>query len=396
MFALQSAAPDLGPRVALVLVLAVVGGGLGALGSALVRRLSNPVGKYRLLYGVVFVAYALVAYVLLSLFGVGSAVAGAVGLDPRGVAGVFLGTLVELLAGGTVWLAAYAPTVRDVREVRDVDLSTGRAVARVARYVVGVCVAVSVALVPLQVGPAGVAPLLAVAVLAAVGVTLVAASPWVLAALRDAREPTGETADRIAALRDAAGLDVRDVRVVETDDAETAYALVRGPPGYRRLFVSTTFLERFDDDAAAALLAVRAGRLGSRLLAVRLVTVVVGGVLAVGAVSPVGPFWLLLALSLLAVVAGLWASRRGVCVADDAAARRVGAGPVADALERYAEVHGVEPGRRRVPNPLSPNVALGDRIDRLRAASEGEGVTSEGDAVSSDGDGAEAASGEDG
>ncbi|MFB6256121.1 MAG: hypothetical protein ABEH58_05230 [Haloplanus sp.] len=39
---------------------------------------------------------------------------------------------------------------------------------------------------------------------------------------------------------------------------------------------------------------------------------------------------------------------------------------MADAFERYAEVHTLEPTPRRVPNPLSATVALGDRIDRLR------------------------------
>jgi STE24 endopeptidase len=38
---------------------------------------------------------------------------------------------------------------------------------------------------------------------------------------------------------------------------------------------------------------------------------------------------------------------------------------VAEALDRYAEIHAMEPSRRRIPNPLSVNVALGDRIDRL-------------------------------
>jgi STE24 endopeptidase len=55
-----------------------------------------------------------------------------------------------------------------------------------------------------------------------------------------------------------------------------------------------------------------------------------------------------------------------VRAADDRAADRMGADAVADALDRYASVHGMEPARRRVPNPLSVTVALGDRIDRLR------------------------------
>jgi STE24 endopeptidase len=76
--------------------------------------------------------------------------------------------------------------------------------------------------------------------------------------------------------------------------------------------------------------------------------------------------WLLLAAAGGVVLGGFWLTRRGVRAADEYAASRVGASTVADAFERYAAVHSMEPTRRRVPNPLSVNVALGDRIDRLR------------------------------
>jgi STE24 endopeptidase len=66
------------------------------------------------------------------------------------------------------------------------------------------------------------------------------------------------------------------------------------------------------------------------------------------------------------VLGGFWLSRRGVRAADEYAADQVGAATVVDAFERYATVHSMDPSRRRVPNPLSVNVALGDRIDRLR------------------------------
>jgi hypothetical protein len=66
------------------------------------------------------------------------------------------------------------------------------------------------------------------------------------------------------------------------------------------------------------------------------------------------------------VLGGFWACRRAVRAAEDDAAAQVGADTVADAIERYAAVHAMEPPRRRVPNPLSANVAFCDRIDRLR------------------------------
>ena len=183
--------------------------------------------------------------------------------------------------------------------------------------------------------------------------------------LRSTIEPTDETADRIATLRTRAGLEIRDAFVLDTDDEETASTLARGPPGYRRLFVTSTFLDAFDDETATGLLAIEAGRLNSNVLETRLSTVIVAGVALVVSVTGVGPRWPVLGVSFGVLLVGFWLSRRGVRAADEYAAEQVGATAVAEALDRYAEVHAMTPTRRRFPNPLSVNVALGDRIDRL-------------------------------
>jgi len=370
VFALQSTvsspAPP-SPWVALVALvgLALVGAVVGAVGSAVARRLSNPVGKYRLLYAGVLVPLTLVAYVALAAVGLGVAVVGsALPLAPSGPVGSVLADFVAFLGAGVVFLAAYAPTVRGVRAVRDVDLSTPRALGSMARYVVGVAALLAAVLAPLGL-TAGFSPLVATLDLAVLGVVLVYGSPWLLPLLRTTRRPTGAVADRLDALRERAGLDVRDVRVLDTDDQETATTVVRGPPGYRRLFVSTTFLDCFDDDTAAALLAVDAGRVRAHTLPVRVATVFVAGLALVASVTGAGLRWPLLGVALGVVLAGFWLSRRAIRAADDYAAVRVGPDALAAALERYAEVHAMEPTRRRLPNPLSVNVALGDRLDRL-------------------------------
>jgi STE24 endopeptidase len=95
-------------------------------------------------------------------------------------------------------------------------------------------------------------------------------------------------------------------------------------------------------------------------------TVVATAVPLVAAVSGAERRWLLLGTAFDALLVGFWHTRRGVRVVDDWAADRVGVDTLADALDRYAEVHALEPARRRVPTPLSTTVALGDRIDRLR------------------------------
>ncbi|MFC7070039.1 peptidase [Halobaculum lipolyticum] len=390
MFALQSAAaaPDLASPLAFWIVLCVLALVVGAVGSAVARRLSNPVAKYRLLYvGVVF-PIGVLSYGLLSVLDLGAAVRAAL-LGPSPDPGVVAGFLAEFLtmaAGGTVALVAYAPTIRGVRAVRDVDLGTGRAVARMARWLLGVSAAFALVFAPLRMGLGGTPSTVAVAGgLGALVVCLLAASPWVIAALRSTRRPADDDAERLARLRDRAGLGddaVRDVRLLDTDDEQTASALVRGLGPTRRLFVTTTFLDAFDDDTATALLAVQAGRLRSRALARRFVAVLAPAIALLAAFAgDGGPFGLLVAVAVVALVGGLWYARRGILAADDRAAERVGADAVADALERYAAFHALEPSRRRVPNPVSANVALGDRIDRLRE--RGAGETDETDAPDS-------------
>jgi len=341
-------------------VLAVVGAVLGAAGSAVVRRLPNPVGKYRLLYGGVLVPFALTAWILLTALELGPAVVGPA-LGTRGPLPTAAATLVETLAAGVVAVVAYAPTVRGVRAVRGIDLTTGRAVAQMLRYVVGVSVLVTVVLTAVAAGDSTLVSVAAGAVLVS---AVYAAAPWYIPLVRSTYRPDGETADRLARLRDEAGLDVRDTRLLDTGDAETASVVVRGPPGYRRLFVGDAFLDAFDDETATALLAVQAGRVRGRALARLFGTLLAVVTLLLLALD--GPLLALLAAALVTLVAGLWFTRRGMVTADDYAADRVGAEPLAVALERYADFHNLEPGRRRVPNPLSKTPPLGDRIDRLR------------------------------
>jgi len=360
VYALQSPPIATGTGLFLVGFLAVVGAALGALGSAVAQRLSNPVARYRQLYLGVLLPFALLSYVVFRLLGFGYAVIG----GGAGTVQALLATFTELLAAGGVGLAAYAPTVRGVRGVRDIDLSTGRALARMGRYVLGLSIFVTVVIAPLETGLPSVVLLAAVAALV---VALQAAAPWIIPVVRSVRTPEESTEATLNRLRERAGLTVRDVRVLDTDREGTANATVRGVPGYRRLFVTSTFLDALDDETATALLAVQAGRQNARVLA----RVVAGLLLALVplfmALADIGPLWPLAGVSLGLAVVSLWATRRGVRAADDYAANRVGPDAVANALERYADVHDMEPSRRRFANPLSKSPLLGNRIDRLRA-----------------------------
>ncbi|EMA10993.1 putative peptidase [Haloarcula vallismortis ATCC 29715] len=342
-----------------VSVLAVVGIALGALGSAVVQRLSNPVARYRQLYLGVLLPFALLSYVVFRLLGFGYVVVG----GGAGTVEALLATFTELLAAGVVGLTAYAPTVRGVRSVRDIDLSTGRALVRMGRYVLGLSVFAALITAPLE---TGLSPVVLLAAVAALIVAAQAAAPWIIPVVRSVRTPDESTEATLTRLRERAGLTVRDVRILDTDREGTANATVRGVPGYRRLFVTSTFLNTLDDETATALLAVQAGRQDARVLA----RVVAGLLLALVplfmTLADRGPLWPLFGASLGVFIVSLWTARRGVRAADDYAAERVGPDAVADALERYADVHDMEPSRRRVSNPFSQSPPLGNRIDRLR------------------------------
>lgn len=370
MLALRSNPPALGPPLVTFAVLLVIALLVGTIGNGIVRRLSNPVGKYRLFFVGVLLPFTLLSYVLLAFLGFGPALAATLPVPTAGPAGALVAGFFDFLGAGLVGLAAYTPTIRGVRAVRDIDLSTRAAVVRMARYVLGVSVVLAVVILPLRLDATTSPVGFAVGLTLVVGVFL-AGSPWILTAFRDTHTPTGETAARLDDLRARAGLDVRDVRVLDTDAEETANALVRGVPGFRRLFVTSTFLDRFDDDDAVSLLAVQAGRVRSRVLTKRAGTALVAAFPLVASVSGAAPRWPSLAVALGTVGIGFWLARRGVRAADEYAAERVGADVVAGALARYAEVHAMDPTRRRLPNPLSVNVALGDRIDRLRGRADG-------------------------
>ncbi|MFD1635447.1 hypothetical protein [Haloplanus ruber] len=155
---------------------------------------------------------------------------------------------------------------------------------------------------------------------------------------------------------------VRNARILKTENEETASTVVRGPPSYRRLFVTGAFLDVFGDETATALLATEAGKLQTHVFDIRLGTVLVASIALIASVIGIGSRWSLLGLSLGVVLIGVWLGRRRIRAADEYAAEQVRQTTVADALTEYADVHALEPARRRIPNPHTIKVALGDRI----------------------------------
>lgn len=183
---------------------------------------------------------------------------------------------------------------------------------------------------------------------------------------RDLREPTDAERDRLDDLRAAAGLDVDRVAVVETVGEATIDVAVAGPPRRRVLFVTDHVLDELDDEVVRGLFAAEAGRVDTyygefRAVAIAAVLTVLAAI--VTALVPFEPGFL--SLALIGFVS-FWVGRRVQYAADDRAADAVGAGVVADAFERVADIRGVEPetGDWRTWFEVQP--PLGDRIATLR------------------------------
>ncbi|MFC7185466.1 peptidase [Halorubrum yunnanense] len=200
---------------------------------------------------------------------------------------------------------------------------------------------------------------------------------------RDLREPTAGERERLASLRETAGLDVDRV-AIETrrredggaEGSEDAIgridAGVRGPPGRRVLFVTESVLDALDEDVAIGLLAAEAGRVETyygefRAVAIAAVLAILAAIVTVAVPFQAG-FASLVAVGL----AAFWAGRRVQYAADDRAADAVGAGRVADAFERVAAARGVEPETGDWSTWFEVQPPLGDRIATLRERGDGE------------------------
>lgn len=366
MLALQTTPLSLPAAIVSLVGFALIGGFLGAIGSVVVRRLRNPVRKYRVLYAAVLFPHAVLAYGVLALTGFGAALLTALPAAPELVTQI-LADFVTFLAAGCVWIVSYLPTVRGIRDVRDLNLATSTSIRKMTRYIIGLSALLTVVLIPLQVVSVESSPLTLAVGLAALVFGMLYAAPWLISVLRSTSTPTDDTADRVEKLCAQAGLSIRDVRILATENEETADLLVRGPPNYRRLFVTSTFLNAFDNETATALLAIKAGQLRTHVFEIRVGTVLVAGIALITSVAGIGPRWPLFGLALGSILVGFWLARRRICAADEYAAEQVGRTTVADALTEYADVHALELTQRRILNPFSVKVAIADRIDRLRS-----------------------------
>lgn len=323
------------------------------------RRLSTSIRRW-------LVAFGAGTFLALAVAGAWSAVRTAlasVGAPTEGPLNALV-WLPPVLGVVAVTTAGYLGAFPVAREYRGSDLTAAAAAATIARYQFALAVPLLLAIALLPLVPSGAVGAAAAVVAVAVGIYV--AGPWLVRLTQRAWRPD-ERADRLDRLCERAGVGTRRRFLLNGTDSERAYAAVRGPPGYRTLFVTDYLLDTFDDEPAAALLASEAGD-----ARIRQGTVLVGGVTAAGvclvaALLGSGGALDVAALSVAAATTfalTVAVARRLVYSADAAAAQRVGREALRKALVAVREKRGSAPatGVRRLARPTP---SLDERLDRL-------------------------------
>ncbi|WP_135805861.1 M48 family metalloprotease [Halorussus marinus] len=283
-------------------------------------------------------------------------------------------TWVPTLAGVVVAVVAgYLGAFPSVRALRDAELSAAAAALGLGRWLAVFLGLVVAAVGSLSLLPPGLlratGPLLGVLV-AAIAV-LLAAQPRLVGLFRSTRAPTDAERDRLDRLADRVGLSPRSVAIMELDGDPTATAMLAGLPGRRHLLVTDYLLDRFDDDVVAAVLASRAGRARRYYREYKLLVVLIGAGVAIGALSgDVSALADLGTLPFVGLYVGLLVAlaavgKRLVFAADDDAVDRVGAETYAEALEAIADEHRLSYESGRLAALVAMRPPLGDRLDRL-------------------------------
>ncbi|ELZ29220.1 HtpX protease-like protein [Halosimplex carlsbadense 2-9-1] len=293
-----------------------------------------------------------------------------------------LGTDTELASAVTLFLGVTTPLVAvigaylgafpAIRSLRGTDLSPGSAALRLGRFGLAVALYFTALVVvqdALTTERTTALPFVAVLFLSVLAVWVTA--PWLVRLTRSTRRPTEAERDRLGRLCDDAGLAPHAVRVLDGADAKQAFAVLRGPPRRRQLFVTDYLLDELDDGTLRAYLALQAERVDRKHLEARLAIAVGTTVFALGPLLGVFsvPGVSDAVVALVAVAAGLlglWAGQWLVYQADTAAVERTSREAVERAIERYADLNDapMEWGRLTGIRRMEPS--LNSRVDRLR------------------------------
>lgn len=351
--------------VAAVLVLSLVSYLVGRLYGSAIHGTEDALTRLRRVLRVGLFVVGMLAVV---------AFVGGGGLDPiraaygHGALGDALALAAMAAAVFVAVLATYLGLFPAIRATRDLDYRTASVAARFGRWL-----AVFLATIALGVYVVGHVPVGGTAGLVAVGVVLVAGlyvgSARLVRVSQTTRDPEEGERERIVAACERAGFDPRSVAVVETDESEWAGTLVRGPWGYRTLFVGSHLLGAYGDDALAVQVVQRAARAERGYHEARFGSLLVLTVALVGGFVGVESHAVGLAIMVVGmVVAGLVLryGTRVVYAADRAAADATSAETVAETYRAVTEDAGESlDGGNRVTRAIRMRPSLRSRIERL-------------------------------
>lgn len=183
--------------------------------------------------------------------------------------------------------------------------------------------------------------------------------------LRTLRKPAESEIERLAGISNALANRYDRIRIIETVGEESVEVAIRGPPGYRVLFVTDTVVATFDDEIVRGLIAGEYGR--SRVyyreyqagMAAVVITLGIGTFAGLIAFN-IGMIVLILG-ALLAFAVGRGLQYRADAIAADA----VGTTTVISAFEYVADIRDITPARRSWRTVFDVQPPLGERIRRL-------------------------------
>lgn len=295
---------------------------------------------------------------------------GAGGVDAFGDRAV--GDLLSLVAMAVAVFVAdgalYLGLFPAVRAARDIDAGTAWAAARFGRWF-----AAFLALIVAVVYGVGHADISGTWGALALAVGLIAVvyggSALVVRLAQPTRKPTDGERGRLAAACERANFDPRSVRVVDSDEARWAGVLVRGPRGYRTLFVGSRLLDAYGDDALAVQVvsaATRANRGYHEARFGSLLTLLVALLVELFVLGPGVAGLTALLAGIAAATVLLWYGGRIVYAADRAAAAATSPGTVAETYRAVAADadQSLDAGGR-IRNFLRMRPALRRRLARL-------------------------------
>lgn len=183
---------------------------------------------------------------------------------------------------------------------------------------------------------------------------------------RTVREPTETETELLEAVWPSFSDQRPPTQVIETVGERSIELSIRGPPGFKVLFVTDYVLHEIDREHVRALIAGEMAREQLYYTEYRVIAAALALGLGTSAFLLIIPFsygfGALLVLAAAMLAGGRWLQYRADAIAGD----EVGNDALAAAFAYVADLRGIEPKSGGASDAFSVQPTLGDRIERLR------------------------------